>query len=117
MPTFFSKNLADLVKKLLRGQQAKRLGNIRGGISAIIKHKWFSSFEWGALDNRDMAPPHKPTIQGCEDVSNFDAFEDIPLPVSGSSFLCLLRPHFFHLFFLALPSPQLHSPGRKRLDS
>lgn len=37
MPTFFSKNLSDLVKKLLRGQQAKRLGNIRcAGCSLFI---------------------------------------------------------------------------------
>ena len=39
MPTFFTRNLSDLIKKLLRSQQGKRLGNTRGGTAAVVKHK------------------------------------------------------------------------------
>ena len=80
MPTFFSKNLSDLVKKLLRSQQGKRLGNTRGGTSDVIKHKWFSSFDWQALERGDLPSPFKPTVQNKDDISNFEAFEDQPVP-------------------------------------
>ena len=76
MPSFFTRNLSDLVKKLLRSQQSKRLGNTRGGTSAVIKHKWFSSFDWASLENRDMKPPYEPTVKSIDDISNFDTFDE-----------------------------------------
>lgn len=76
IPSFFTRNLADLIKKLLRSQQAKRLGNTRGGTAAVIKHKWFSSFDWAALENGEMKVPHKPNVASKNDVSNFDQFDD-----------------------------------------
>jgi len=76
LPSFFTRNLSDLVKKLLRSQQAKRLGNTRGGTAAVIKHKWFSSFDWAALESCEMKVPHKPTVSSKNDVSNFDHFDD-----------------------------------------
>ena len=80
MPTFFTRNLSDLIKKLLRSQQGKRLGNTRGGTAAVIKHKWFSSFDWAGLESAEMKPPYKPTIQSKDDVSNFDAFDEGETP-------------------------------------
>ena len=80
LPTFFSKNLSDLIKKLLRSQQGKRLGNTRGGTSVVIKHKWFSSFDWQTLESGEMPPPYKPVIQHKDDVSNFEVFETQPTP-------------------------------------
>jgi serine/threonine protein kinase len=82
MPTYFSRNLADLVKKLLRSQQAKRLGNTRGSTAAVIKHKWFSSFDWAGLETGDMKAPYKPKVASPDDTTNFDRFDegDTPLP-------------------------------------
>jgi len=80
MPTFFTRNLSDLIKKLLRSQQGKRLGNTRGGTAAVIKHKWFSSFDWAGLESAEMKAPYKPTIQSKDDVSNFDAFDEGDTP-------------------------------------
>ena len=82
MPTYFSRNLADLVKKLLRSQQAKRLGNTRGSTAAVIKHKWFSSFDWAGLETGDMKAPYKPKVTAPDDTTNFDRFDegDTPLP-------------------------------------
>lgn len=80
MPTFFTRNLSDLIKKLLRSQQGKRLGNTRGGTAAVIKHKWFSSFDWAGLESAETKAPYKPTIQSKDDVSNFDAFDEGETP-------------------------------------
>jgi CRP-like cAMP-binding protein len=76
MPTFFTRNLSDLIKKLLRSQQAKRLGNTRGGTAAVIKHKWFSTFDWQGLEKMDMKPPYKPAVVSKDDIANFDVFDE-----------------------------------------
>mmetsp|Transcript_4826 Transcript_4826/g.4899 ORF Transcript_4826/g.4899 Transcript_4826/m.4899 type:complete len:692 (+) Transcript_4826:65-2140(+) len=75
-PTFFTRNLTDLIKKLLRSQQAKRLGNTRGGTAAVVKHKWFSSFDWAGLESGETKAPYIPTVNGKDDVTNFDQFDD-----------------------------------------
>lgn len=82
MPTFFTRNLSDLIKKLLRSQQGKRLGNTRGGTAAVVKHKWFSSFDWAAIENGEAKPPYVPTVGAKDDVTNFDQFDEGDAPVS-----------------------------------
>jgi len=79
-PTFFTRNLTDLVKKLLRPQQAKRFGNTRGGTAAVVKHKWFSSFNWAGMENFEMKAPYVPTVSGKDDITNFDQFDDGDIP-------------------------------------
>jgi len=83
MPTFFTRNLSDLIKKLLRSQQGKRLGNTKGGTAAVIKHKWFSSFDWTGLENADMKAPYKPAISSKSDVTNFDSFDEGDIPADS----------------------------------
>lgn len=83
MPTFFTRNLSDLIKKLLRSQQGKRLGNTRGGTAAVIKHKWFSSFDWTGLETNEMKAPYKPTISAPDDVTNFDSFDEGEIPADS----------------------------------
>jgi len=83
MPTFFTRNLSDLIKKLLRSQQGKRLGNTKGGTAAVIKHKWFSSFDWAGLENADMKAPYKPSISSKADVTNFDSFDEGDIPADS----------------------------------
>jgi len=80
MPSTFTRNLSDLIKKLLRSQQAKRLGNTRGGTASVVKHKWFSTFEWALLESGEAKPPFKPTVVSREDVTNFDQFDEGGLP-------------------------------------
>jgi len=83
MPTFFTRNLSDLIKKLLRSQQAKRLGNTRGGTAAVIKHKWFSSFDWAGLEKMETRAPYKPAIAAKDDIGNFDVFDEGEIPASS----------------------------------
>lgn len=95
MPTFFTRNLSDLIKKLLRSQQGKRLGNTRGGTAAVVKHKWFSSFDWASIENGEAKAPYMPTIKGKDDVTNFDQFDEGDVPVSrafGRFFFLVLSP-------------------------
>lgn len=82
MPSFFTRNLSDLIKKLLRSQQGKRLGNTRGGTAAVVKHKWFSSFDWASIETGEMKSPYVPVVASKEDVTNFDQFDegDVPPP-------------------------------------
>ena len=82
MPTFFTRNLSDLIKKLLRSQQGKRLGNTRGGTAAVVKHKWFSSFDWASIENGEAKAPYTPSIKSKDDVTNFDQFDEGDVPVS-----------------------------------
>jgi hypothetical protein len=81
MPTFFTRNLSDLIKKLLRSQQGKRLGNTRGGTAAVVKHKWFSSFDWASIENGEAKAPYTPNIKSKDDVTNFDQFDEGEVPV------------------------------------
>lgn len=83
MPTFFTRNLSDLIKKLLRSQQGKRLGNTRGGTAAVVKHKWFSSFDWAAIENGEARAPYTPTIASKDDVTNFDQFDEGDHPAAS----------------------------------
>ena len=85
MPSFFTRNLSDLLKKLLRSQQGKRLGNTKGGTAAVIKHKWFNSFDWAGLETGTLKAPFKPTIATKDDVTNFDQFDEDEIAVSSIS--------------------------------
>jgi len=78
IPSHFSKNLSDLVRKLLKIYQSKRLGNGKGGCTAIQKHKWFSSFDFDGLLRGDLTPPVVPVVESDEDGQNFDHYEDEP---------------------------------------
>jgi CRP-like cAMP-binding protein len=75
IPQHFSKNLSDLVRKLLKIYQSKRLGNGKGGTTAIQKHKWFNSFDFEGLVKKELTSPIKPAISDALDTSNFDDYE------------------------------------------
>ncbi len=83
VPTFFTRNLSDLIKKLLRSQQAKRLGNTRGGTAAVVKHKWFSSFDWASIENGEAQAPFVPNVASRDDVTNFDKFDEGDQPLAS----------------------------------
>lgn len=100
MPTFFTRNLSDLIKKLLRSQQGKRLGNTRGGTAAVVKHKWFSSFDWAALESGEAKAPYVPTITAKDDVTNFDKFDDGEQPVLFSTILSFFPYSYFYFYSL-----------------
>mgnify|MGYP003385035583 CR=1 FL=1 len=75
-PVYITRQMSDVVSKLLATQPGRRLGNLKGGINDIMKHKWFGSFDWAGLDNLSIAVPYVPTIKGATDTSNFESYED-----------------------------------------
>ena len=77
IPSQFSRGLGDLIKKLLKTLQSKRLGRIKGGASSVMKQKWFSGFDWNSLLDRKLEVPMKPDTKSSEDLSNFDAYEEV----------------------------------------
>jgi cGMP-dependent protein kinase len=77
IPSQFSRGLGDLIKKLLKTLQSKRLGRIKGGASSVMKQKWFSGFDWNSLLDRKLEVPMKPDMKSSEDLSNFDAYEEL----------------------------------------
>jgi serine/threonine protein kinase len=76
IPSHFSRGITELVKKLLKTYQSKRLGRTKGGASSVMKQKWFSGFDWNSLLERKLEVPFKPDVKDCEDASNFDEYPE-----------------------------------------
>ncbi|KAJ8612110.1 hypothetical protein CTAYLR_002461 [Chrysophaeum taylorii] len=75
-PSHFGRHLADIVRKFLKICQSKRLGNGKGGVGAVKKHRFFAGFAWNNLLARTMPPPIPIDIKDCADASNFDTYEE-----------------------------------------
>ncbi|KAL7543921.1 hypothetical protein ACHAXR_013300 [Thalassiosira sp. AJA248-18] len=71
IPAKFSDALVDLIHRLLC-EQSKRLGRTQGGAAEIIKHQWFSGFDWSALLDKTMTVPSKPKIGNLESLGRRD---------------------------------------------
>jgi serine/threonine protein kinase/CRP-like cAMP-binding protein len=78
-PSFFSNNLVDIVTRLLNPHQSKRLGNDRSGIAAVIKHKWFSSFDWASMENGTAAAPYIPVFEDLNSMEMLPEGQDLIL--------------------------------------
>jgi CRP-like cAMP-binding protein len=65
-PSHMSRAVVDLIQKLMNPNQGKRLGNMKGGIKDIIKHKWFSGYDWDGLLGGTLTPPIEPVIRNPE---------------------------------------------------
>ncbi|GMH58718.1 hypothetical protein TL16_g02671, partial [Triparma laevis f. inornata] len=61
-PPHFSKGLKDILRKLMQNHQIKRLGNTKGGIHAIMTHKWYSGFDWEGLFHRKLKAKAIPIV-------------------------------------------------------
>jgi len=78
-PRHFSKNVIDLIKRLLQPKPTKRLGIIKGGVLNIKNHSWFrksNKFDWESFELLEVEPPYKPDISGPKDLSHFQEYSD-----------------------------------------
>ncbi|XP_051156962.1 cGMP-dependent protein kinase 1-like isoform X2 [Leptopilina boulardi] len=74
-------NATDMILKLLRNNPIERLGYLQGGIMDIRLHKWYSSFNWSAVQNLSMPSPIAPNIRYHLDTRYFQKFpEDLEIP-------------------------------------
>lgn len=53
----------DIVRKLLKINKSKRLGKAAGGASSVMKHKWYSGFDWEGLLKKQLEVPIEPKVR------------------------------------------------------
>ena len=54
--------MEDIIAKLCTKNPSKRLGNMKGGIADLVKHKWFGPFDWKGLRKGTIATPFVPDL-------------------------------------------------------
>lgn len=75
-PWHFDRHSKDLIKKLLTADLTKRIGNLKGGVDDIKKHKWFTGLDWQGVLSMQVSPPIKPSVRSDHDTSNFEKYPD-----------------------------------------
>lgn len=75
-PSGFPSAAQDIVRKLLNHTTSLRLGMLHGGASDIMRHAWFSGFDWSGFNAQTMAAPFVPPIKGKLDHSMFDPYDE-----------------------------------------
>lgn len=76
----FSKDLQDLIRKILVLKPENRLGMIKGGWETTRKHKFFAPMDFDKLRYKAVQAPYIPSIQDMRDTSNFDTYEEVEDP-------------------------------------
>uniref|UniRef100_A0A672JEC6 protein kinase C n=1 Tax=Salarias fasciatus TaxID=181472 RepID=A0A672JEC6_SALFA len=71
-PRFLSTEAISIMRRLLRRSPERRLGAGERDAEEVKKHLFFRSIDWNGLLAKKVKPPFVPTIQGANDVSNFD---------------------------------------------
>ncbi|DAZ97954.1 TPA: hypothetical protein N0F65_006379 [Lagenidium giganteum] len=84
-------NACDLVRRLLQGDPAKRIGVGINGDQEIRQHPWFSKIEWEKLYSMQLEPPYIPPLKGQYDISLFEGeignrAKDKPFDGKGDEF-------------------------------
>ncbi|MEQ2252133.1 Serine/threonine-protein kinase N2 [Ilyodon furcidens] len=71
-PRFLSTEAISIMRRLLRRSPERRLGAGERDAEEVKKHLFFRTMDWDGLLGKKVKPPFVPTIQGTNDVSNFD---------------------------------------------
>lgn len=67
-----------MVKRLLKVDRSRRLGNLKGGVEDIKNHPYFKGVDWKMVEERKMTPPWIPPLKSIDDTKMFDDYEEIP---------------------------------------
>merc|ERR1719423_49430 len=71
-PRYLSSEAVSIMRKLLRKAPERRLGTSEKDAHDVRKQAFFRGVCWDDLLMRKIKPPFVPTVNGMEDVSNFD---------------------------------------------
>ena len=71
-PSKMSDNARDLLTGLLVKEPARRLGGGPEGAKEIMRHIFFETIDWMALQEKKISPPFKPQVLNETDTRNFD---------------------------------------------
>ncbi|KAK5621609.1 Ribosomal protein S6 kinase beta-2 [Crenichthys baileyi] len=83
LPPYLTIDARDLIKKLLKKNQAQRIGSGKGDAADIQKHPFFRHISWEELLNKTVEPPYKPQLHSEEDTSQFDTWFTRQTPVDS----------------------------------
>mmetsp|Transcript_7773 Transcript_7773/g.8564 ORF Transcript_7773/g.8564 Transcript_7773/m.8564 type:complete len:610 (+) Transcript_7773:194-2023(+) len=76
IPAYFSAEVTDLIRQLLKTDPSRRLGSGKGGAGDIKKHPFLRNVNWLQVGRRDRKGPITPKITNFRDTSNFQNFEN-----------------------------------------
>lgn len=82
-PPFLTSEATSLLRQLLQKDPSKRLGSGPTGSDEVRNHKWFKSINWKKLEEREIQPNFRPTVNGKHCTANFDE-KWLNMPVSDS---------------------------------
>merc|ERR1712066_692467 len=82
-PSYITPISKSFLMGLLQRDPDKRLGGGPGSGDEVKSHPFFMSMDWSKLDQRQVAPPFKPVIDGKADVKYFEK-EFVHQPVVNS---------------------------------
>jgi len=86
-PSNFPKDAKSLVKHLLVADLGKRYGNLKGGVNDIKEHRWFGSYPWKKLLEKQVEAPYVPKVKGEGDTSHYSQYpesSDLPKALKPS---------------------------------
>mmetsp|Transcript_67630 Transcript_67630/g.197944 ORF Transcript_67630/g.197944 Transcript_67630/m.197944 type:complete len:573 (-) Transcript_67630:248-1966(-) len=85
-----SSSWPDLVKSLCKDEPTDRVPILEDGGASIREQAWFSEtrFDWDALKQCLLVPPHIPDVTGPEDLSNFTDEEQLFGNLSQDGMFC-----------------------------
>jgi protein kinase A len=75
-PKHFDKHAKTLVKSLLEADLSRRIGNLRGGSSDILRHPWIAGVDLQRLLTKQIPSPYMPFTRDESDMSNFDTVDE-----------------------------------------
>ncbi|KRZ03103.1 cAMP-dependent protein kinase catalytic subunit, partial [Trichinella zimbabwensis] len=75
----FERAARDIIRKFLRVEKSKRLGNTKEGVLAVKNHRWFVSVNWDLITHRRLQPPINPKVSHDGDAGNYHEYEEIDL--------------------------------------
>ncbi|XP_052821056.1 protein kinase C iota type-like isoform X1 [Mya arenaria] len=84
IPRSLSVKAASVLKGFLNKNQKERLGcHAQSGFADIQSHAFFRTIDWEMLQNKQIAPPYRPSLKGERDLEHFDpAFTNEPVQLT-----------------------------------
>jgi serine/threonine protein kinase len=70
--------MQDIIRALLTRDPSRRLGCLKGGIEDVMRHRFYSGFDWERLLKGTLPPPYVPKLPkgGIEKLGSRDLFGD-----------------------------------------
>jgi len=75
--------MKDLIKALLTKDQTRRLGVLKGGTEDVMKHRFYTGFDWGGLLNMQKRAPFEPQPVNYETLGTPDFGQDDEMPITN----------------------------------